>query len=205
MTAQFPDTIGFSGKEYDIAGVNGDGLFTPQPLGLMPVSTNSACWRGYICAYQILDDALILDALNISLGHDEGSGKERRFVAQRGPPINGVSPQTGAEKRSFLSGNYYEGLHLPIHFTGGILAGDGFIQELYVHMGFHPAWKYCTVFELIFDQGRSVEIRDVSSNLEQIRNRMVQKPLQPSPWMAGEELLPQWIEKTLRLDYDLGE
>ena len=32
-----------------------------------------------------------------------------------------------------------------------MLACEGFIDALYVHMGFHPAWKFEHVEELIFE------------------------------------------------------
>lgn len=46
----------------------------------------------------------------------------------------------------------YEFKDVPL--SGGLLLGEGFIQELYVHMGFHPAWKYLHVIELIFEGGQ---------------------------------------------------
>ena len=40
---------------------------------------------------------------------------------------------------------------------------DGFIQNLYVHMGFHPAWKYREVHELLFEDGRLLHAQDRSA------------------------------------------
>ena len=200
MTAQFTDTILIAEKRFSIVGVNGNGLFTPESIGVVPVPTISACWRGYVCHYKIADDKLILDELQLSLGSDEGTGRERKFIPKMGPEINGVKPGT-----SGLFNNTYKELDLEIRFTGGLLAGNGFLQELYVHMGFHPAWKYQTVFELVFEAGNVREIRDASRELEQIRNKMSAAPLQPDILKSSREEVEAWIEKTFRLDYDLNQ
>ena len=202
MTAQFHDTILMNEKEFSIVGVNGDGLFTPQSIGITPVGIMSDCWRGYLCQYKVNDNALILDELKLSFGIYEGSGKERKFIHQTSPAINGVSPNTPTGQFPAFS-NVYERLNLRIQFTGGVLAGDGFIQEFYVHMGFHPAWKYQNVFELLFDNGKVQEIRDVSEKIEQVRNKMSESSLQPDFLKTSKKEREAWIEKTFRLNYDL--
>jgi hypothetical protein len=197
MTAQFPDTFLLNDREFSIVGVRGGELFDPQSIGVKPVPTCSACWRGYVCQYSIKDNKLILDTLRISLGYHEGN----KFLPQRGPQINGVQLIIPNEKH-MLFDNLYERLDLNVQFTGGVLLGDGFIRELYVHMGFHPAWKYNTVFGLIFDNGTVVEIRDVSSQIKELRNMMVSRPLEPDSDAGGKEI-ESWIESTFKLDYDL--
>jgi hypothetical protein len=199
MTAQIPDKILINEKSLSIVGVNGGELFTPQSVGITPIPIMTACWRGYICQYKIRDGKLILDQLQVSLGLDDTSGKERKFVPQMGPVINGVNP---TDKHPAFS-NIYEGLNLEIDFTGGILAGEGFIQTLYVHMGFHPAWKYQTVFELIFDHGNVKELRDVSVQIEQLRSKMTELPLKPDILESDKAEVEAWIDKTFRLGYDL--
>lgn len=199
MTAQFHDTILFNEKVFSIVGVNGTGLFTPASIGVMPFPTITACWRGYVCHYKITSNKLFLNELQLSLGLDELTEGERKFVPQSGPEINGVKPH-----KSGIFNNNYEGLSLEIPFTGGILAGHGFLQELYIHMGFHPAWKYQTVFELLFEDGDTREIRDVSKGIEQIRKKMRAAPLKPDIRQSSKQEVEEWIEKTFRLDYDLN-
>jgi hypothetical protein len=199
MTAQIPDMILINDKNYSIVGVNGGELFTPQSVGIEPVAIMSACWRGYVCKYKIIDNKLILDELQLSFGMDNMSGKKREFVPQVAPAINGVNP-TG---KHLSFSNIYEGINLHIPFTGGILAGRDFIQTLYVHMGFHPAWKYQTVFELIFESGNVQEIRDVSIDVEELRSKMMKLPLKPDILKSDKAEVEAWIDKTFRLDYDL--
>jgi len=197
MTAQFLDTFILNNQEFSIVGVKGKGLFDPQRLGIYPVATCTACCRGYFCLYSIKDNKLILDMLHISLSSHYRSENN----AQCSPEINGIKPTKPEGEYPFFD-SLYEKLNLNIEFTGGILLGDGFIQELYVHMGFHPAWKYKTVFELIFDNGKVVERRDVSSKIQELRNKMVKHPLRPESGASKEEI-SSWIESTFKLDYEL--
>jgi hypothetical protein len=183
MTAQIPDTILIEGKEYSIAGVNGGELFTPQALGLNPIPANTACWRGFVCRYAISAGRLVLDRLQLTLG------------AQQGPPINGVSPSGKG-----IWGMIYENLGLEMPFTGTILAADGFIRELYVHMGFHPAWKYETVLEVVAEAGKVREVRDVSEQMRETRASMAGKPLAPDRKNSTQEEISSWIRKTFRRD-----
>jgi hypothetical protein len=189
MTAQIHDTFQLHEKNFSIVGVNGQALFDPQLIGVRTVPSITSCWRGFVCHYKIHDEHLVLNKLQMSLGHEKG------------PVINGVSPSASdGDYRAF--NNVYEQLGLKINFTGGILIADGFIQKLYVHMGFHPAWKYETVFELMFENGRILEIRDASDQMKQIREKTASQPLKPDFLEASEKEKEAWIKNTFKLDYD---
>ena len=197
MTAQMHDQFILEGKTYSIVGIKGDELFDPKRLGLTPVGTCTACWRGYVCEYGIRDERLVLETLQMSLY----TIQDKKYVPEPGPEINGVWP-TEPEGEYTVFNTLYQDLGLEIAFTGGMLLGEGFIRELYVHMGFHPAWKYETVFEIVFTGGKVDEIRDVSEQIDELRSRMGRKPLQPGH-KANEQEIRSWIESTFRQDYDL--
>ena len=198
MTAQTPDRFVLNECEYAITGIHNsqyaslgirkDVLFDVSSLGLEPATISSACWRGYICQYGIQRDRLVLEELSVGLD-------------EPGPEINGVKPVPSTERASHRI-SVYKGLNLPIEFTGGILVGDEFIRELYVHMGFHPAWKFRTVFELLFEKGKVLEVGDISDKMEKLRREMVKRPLRPKP-DGGDENIGSWIDSTFSLDYDL--
>lgn len=164
MTGQFHDVFRRNERDFDIVGVSGGELFAPAEHGLTPFPTCSACWRGYLAHYAIRDDRLVLERLDVSLGHRDATG----FHSDAGPAIHGVRPTRPTETDALFN-NRYSALDLPIAFSGRILIGTGFIQELYVHMGFQPAWRYRSVFELTFERGRLLEERDVSARMEELR------------------------------------
>ena len=121
-------------------------------------------------------------------------------MPHQGPVINGSVPRFTTEP-SALFNNFYTDLFLDIPFTGGLLLADGFIEELYVHMGFHPAWKYTTVIEIVCEAGTVVDKRDVSQRIAEIRRERLRQPLKPGK--IEQEELKSWIESTFRRDYEL--
>jgi len=198
MTAQIPDTFLLDDQEYSIVGVNGGELFKTQDFGLNPFSPMTACWRGYICQYRLRDNRLVLNKLKIYLKTYGSSGS----VDLQGPVINNVQPSFRPPPKYEDFNNFYDELNLEIKFTGGILIGQGFIQKLYVHMGFHPAWKYQTVFELIFANGVASEVQNVSQQVEELRNKMAKEALEPNS-QANEQELQALIKTTFKLNYHL--
>ena len=200
MTAQVGDSILIHDRAYDVCGIHGGPLFEPESLGLVPIPPHSACWRGHVDQYRIFRRRLVLERLHVWLG---GSSAEPngRGASQRGPAINGAAPQV-TPITDDMSENFYDALRLELPFTGGILAGRGFFRDLYVHMGFPPAWKFKQVYEAIFERGRLKELRDVSPQMADIRARMLERPLKPDLRDARSGELTAWIASTFRLDYD---
>lgn len=195
MTAQIPDSFLLDISEFSLVGIKGNGLFNLEQFGIRPIGMSSDCWRGYRCLYTLKNDKLLLDELYLSLGTLDG----RKFISEDGPIINGVKPSRPPNDH-FTFNNTYENLGLNINFSGGLLIGREFIEELYVHMGFHPAWKYREVFELLFDTGKLIEKRDVSNAMQEFRGKMVKYPMRPG-YEASEEEIKSWIESTFSLDY----
>jgi hypothetical protein len=157
----------YSGKELSVAGISEGELFEPSLLDLRPAGTCTACWRGYQAVFALSGSRLVLDALHVNL-LTGGEGYER----QEGPPINGVRPAGPRGEYDWFNNNYI-GLDYHLEYTGGLLLADGFIEDLYVHMGFHPAWKYTTVIELIFANGILQQEFDRSERMAEIRRKII--------------------------------
>jgi hypothetical protein len=183
MTAQINDSFLFQDQKFSLVGVNGGDLFHPATYGMQPLPRITSCWRGYVCTYKTQYSNLILDTLQSNLG-------------QEGPLINHLRPVFSASTFD----NIYHDLNLHIDFSGGMLVASGFLQELYVHMGFHPAWKYETVFELVFLQGILLETKDVSRQMAELREKITRQPLQPGRDASGQEL-EDWIASTFKRSY----
>jgi hypothetical protein len=194
MTAQFPDTFVLDGRTFALVGVKGSGLFDPAGHGMHPVGTCTACWRGYVCRYGLRDGRLVLDQLQAELGHFE----DNTFRPEPGSILNGVAPIVASDPH-VLFNNIYPDLALAIPFTGRLLIADDFIQSLYVHMGFHPAWKYRTVLELAFEAGQELDVHDMSAQMEALRNEHAGAPLHPA---AGDSGADDWINQSFKLDHD---
>lgn len=177
MTAQIQDAFLYDGARYALAGISEGELFDVTSLGLRPVMASTACWRGYQAVFGLEDRRLVLDALHINLiARDEAKGAATRA---EGPELRGVRPTPATERFDFFN-NHYEGLKLPIEYTGGVLLADGFIRSLYVHMGFHPAWKYERVVELVFDGGLLTAEHDRSAKMAEVRERVARSDREPA-------------------------
>jgi len=167
MTAQIPDLFLCKGFEYSLAGISEGALFGPSMFGLEPVANCSACWRGYQAVFALVGSQLVLGTFHVTLCEPEG-----HFVRQEGPPINGMLP-TGPTEARDLFNNHYVDLNYSLDYTGGLLLARGFLRELYVHMGFHPAWKYEQAVELIFDKGVLEDVYNRSKRIARIRERIL--------------------------------
>lgn len=178
MTAQQHDLCDFQGTTYQLVGVRGYGLFEPREYGLRPGFASTSCERGYVCHYVVAADRLTLTGLSLSTGSPP-------------PMLLGVRALT--EPRF---GFAYRRLRCPIEFSGQLLIGTEFISELYIHMGFQPAWKYRSVLELAFDEGRLLSSTDRSDWAAAERMRMGN-----GDWQPGREELPEWIARSFRLDF----
>lgn len=184
MTAQMHDSFLLQDQKFSLVGYASEGLFHPSEYSMQPLPSVTGCWRGYISTYKVLHDKLILDTLQVNL-------------SQEGPAIHNVWPAFPA---GGMFNTAYHELNLSMDYSGGMLVADGFIRELYVHMGFHPAWKYETVFELVFSHGDLLETKDVSQRMAELRKEMTQKPLQPGPGTPRKKL-KEWIASTYKRIY----
>jgi hypothetical protein len=192
MTAQINDSVFHRKAEFNIAGISGSGLFEPKPHGVEPFEICTACYRGYYVEYAIDDGQLLLKQVTVGLSDSDHTAAR----AGRGPQLFGLPPRYDQKARAWA----YDGLRRPVAFSGGLLLGADFIQELYVHMGFHPAWKYREVREILFEQGLVTDDFDRSAEMQMLRDRLSEQPLQPGS-ADGNARIVEWIQRSFSRDY----
>jgi len=198
VTAQIDDVFRFHEREYCVAGISAGELFDPSLLNLEPFGTCSACWRGYQAIFGVSASRLILDALHVNLLKP---GKD--YQREEGHAINGMKP-TGPKRKYDWFNNHYERLNYHLEYTGGLLLADGFIEELYVHMGFHPAWKYQTVIELIFEAGILTREFDRSERMAEIRTMFLESRNDADPErMPTKDEIARFVERAFDRSYDM--
>lgn len=190
VTAQLSDLVEFLGATYALAGVLGDPLFEPMDVGLKPVMISTACWRGYVCTYSVREDRLILSELLVG-GQSELKGKQLTSDTA----LFGVAPELFEPWRAFK----FQNLEVFVPFSGGLLVGGDVIRSHYVHMGFHPAWKFEHVLELLFKDGVVTEWHDRSSKVAQVRHAIEAGEIDDPD---GERGGINWVKKTFSLNYN---
>src|SRR5262249_48878458 len=153
--------------------------------------------------------ALLLTEVHLGLGEEDKAAAARG----EGPLLFGKVPRRYTEhglscnlhtdkvRASWESSDFkIGGIREPIPFTGGLVAGGDFIQEMYVHMGFHPAYKFRTVHELVFDSGRLIEEHDRSAQMAELREMLSSRPLEPGIQASRAEI-EEWVERCFSLEY----
>jgi hypothetical protein len=167
MTGQISDQLIYQGRTFSIAGIDGMGLFDPKQHGFSPQWGSTACYRGYCCAYQVTEEILYLKQIIISLSPLEAiagkHGKAREFL--------GVLPSI--ENTIVGRSAIYDELNYPLEFTGSLLVVADFINSLYIHLGFQPAYKYEEVYELIFDSGYLGQSINRCDEMAEIRQKII--------------------------------
>ena len=174
MTAQISDRLMYRDCDYSIVGWEGAAPFDPAAYGLEPIMFSTGCWQGYHCAYEVAPAAapdptavveqpekLVLTTVFIGLGGEQREAAERGA----GPGLFGVVPRYSDSDGCFV----YGGLTAELPFSGCLTLGRDFIWDQYVHMGFHPPWKYRTVLDLTFEAGRLVQAVDRSEDMSRLR------------------------------------
>lgn len=185
LTGQISDEFRYNGEVFSLVGINGKGLYTPSDFGMRTTMASTACWRGYQMFYDCVDGKLILDAMNANPTEIK--------------PVNGVQPKQPEDGWMFK--HVYENLGLKTKFTGRILLGKDFIQEMYVHMGFQSPESYGTVIELEVKNGDVVKDTDLSSTMAERRLAGRNKPTLPPT--EDDDDVRDWIEDRFSQDYEL--
>jgi hypothetical protein len=151
MTAQISDTFIFEGKEHFLIGIRGGDLIPPEQFGMQPEKLSTACYRDFFSTYEVADDELYLQELTL------------REANNNYKPINGIL----AEKQEYQA--TYHNLKFRVPFSGKLRLGRDFVKELYIHMGFQKPTAFKTVYDLTLEDGRVVEIKDRSEEMEKKR------------------------------------
>lgn len=189
MTAQIPDLVRYDDADYLLADRHGDGLFDPRELGIEPTSTSSANWRGFRCAYAVVDGALVLRELRLSLGVRERVRALKRTL----PGLVGVTPT----RRAFSEFTYEE-LSRPVEFSGALLLAGGFGASR-ENMGGHLVWGCREVRELFFAAGRLTRARDLSLQVATMRADYARRAhLPPGVGRSDDEL---WAGHPFSFEY----
>jgi hypothetical protein len=185
MTAQMPDIFFYQEENFSLIGLKGSDLFNPEDYGIYPIMASTACYRGYVATYHITDKQLILSSL---------------ILRSQDKKLKKINNKEAKEEKSIFSFNFlYENLDLPIEFTGFILLGKDFIDEMYVHMGYQRPIAYKTVIEFQFKDGEIVAINDFSEIIEKLRKEDPTRDERPD----YDESTKEWIERLFSLDYDI--
>ncbi len=166
MTAQMSDIFYVKEKKYFLVAMSELIGFDPRKYGIIPAPISTACWRGYLCVYDVTQKRLYLRDLYIN-------SKNSVY-----PDINCVCafPKAKSDIGLFGGAHWYGHLNIPIEYSGKILIGNDFIQEYYIHMGFQMPWSYKNLIELDFENGVLTNTVNHSEAARKIRKEIIRSP-----------------------------
>jgi len=190
VTGQIDDDVLYRGEVYSLVASDGEPLFEPEAHGFRPVSSSTACWRGYVCHYAIVKDAFVLDRLEIN--HAEGT--EDAPIPAIPPLLNGRRASKPRRKYAFFE-HEYKRLGMSIPFTGKLLLGAGFIEDLYVHAGFQSAWKYRRIREVAIDEGRITSVDARTKEMSMVRGHILGRRQ-----LEQDAVILKWVERYFSVD-----
>ena len=191
MTAQIGDRFQYKGTSYSVVAMSIPLHFDPKEYGITPESVCTACWAGFWCEYNITDEGIYLE--NLYINSSDGYY----------PEIAGVLPWSNGKNGKaveYMGHRLYKGIHLRMPYSGKILAGDEFMPQYYIHMGYQRAWGYKVLKELVFEDGVLLEVNDQSQVAAEIREIMNAN----QEFGAGQcSSIERFVDDSFSLDYGI--
>lgn len=186
MTAQMPDAFFYKDEEFVLIGLKGSNLFKPNDFGVFPIMASTACYRGFVASYIITEKQLVLTGLMLRTQEEK---------------LTEINDRAAIKWKNPMGFNFmYRDLNLPIKFTGFILLGKDFINEMYVHMGFQRPISFEIVIEFQFKDGEIIAIKDFSELIAKLRKEDPSKGAKPE----HDESTMEWIDQLFSLDYNVS-
>ncbi len=165
MTVQIKDSIKpHEGEEtrYAINRFSENRPFRFSDYFERPFIFFTACWRGHVAHYKIINNELILDRLRIF--------KE----IEKAPMINGVQPEYIEFSESKIP--VYKNIGMKMNYTGRIMVKSG-----HLNLGLRPIFQDVQIEKIIeykFASGQLEQEEDLSWLTEKFRQEMVEYALE---------------------------
>lgn len=165
MTKQFPDTILYSGEEYELLGDSSRSLPMLNQFGIEPTMMSTGCYRGYVAEYTISGENLYLSSLTV------------QDAKNNYPVISGVRPTVDRFGQPI-----YVGLHELMSITGSITIGKG-KPENWPYPDIRSVHDFNHVLKLTLRDGTLQSVTDISEVSAAIRSEL--REIYPSPEDSG--------------------
>ena len=161
MTAQISDEITYNGEQYTLAAVSEPIKFDPHEYGFKPASASTACRRGFWYEYAVEDDVFLMKRLHIHT--EDGVYPEFNGVSPVLPPaIDRDAKVVQVTTYDSIMGTATYEANMPMHYSGRMMVGRGFISEYFVNIGFPATLGFRELLELAFEDGILQEVSDQS-------------------------------------------
>ncbi|WP_188999479.1 hypothetical protein [Deinococcus roseus] len=186
MTSQIPDVFVFEDQQWTIQGVEHPPLLPEDLIRDLKTYGCSAWTRGYLATFGLQGDRLIFDGLEADL-----FSMDQILLGHLPKP----------SRQPHLIHHIYDNLAYPLPYSGGLLICQDSMAGLTVNSGFQRPWKFRKVLELRFASGILTGSRNVSEEMEVIRNEYAAGGNPTGKYVSGLEI-SAWVEAMRSLEYD---
>ena len=150
MSEQIPDPFFWNDEEWVFLEADDVySLFDPEKFGLSPSMDSTACYKGFVIQFKIIDNVLIFDKLSVYC--------ENNIY----PTINGIEAKPSKEE--WTSMKVYENINLKLNYSGTIIIGKN-MESRFHGRAFTGPYSYETTFELKFKKGQLVSSKETSGS-----------------------------------------
>ena len=154
MSQQVEDPFNWKGETWVfLSAENVYSIFEPNKFGLNPEWIDTACYKGFVIEFSVVDDRLFLQRLIINTEDDKY------------PPINDVLAQYARKDKrdGWIDGYHvYDKINLFLEYTGTIIIGKDFKEDRYGGSSFTGPYSYYTTFDLKFENGILIDYEETS-------------------------------------------
>ncbi|CAM4137726.1 MULTISPECIES: hypothetical protein [Flavobacterium] len=159
MSSQVSNKVILNGREFELIKSTNEDLIKPEDFGIIPLYISSRCMRGYVAIYEVnTNSRLILKDLYVNTSMNDPI----KF-------INGIPPAISSKTDIESKTTYkeYKKLNLEVPYSGYILIGDGFLNDL--NTKFRNSAIYKEVLELEISNGKIKKIKNLSCKMAEYR------------------------------------
>jgi hypothetical protein len=176
MSQQVNDKFIYNNDKYELISIEFPKTFIDwESFDLNPVELSTACWRGFINTFAVIDDHLVLDEIYTN---NQTLNENEEMVTIIIPKINNLLPKI--EKPEGLIKEYkdyriltYKGINYKMSYNGSLLIVKDYIDEYvsgpYAFLRISP-FCYEKIVKLKFSKGKFINYIDFSDYGEKIRN-----------------------------------
>ena len=208
MTAQVGDIYRYKGEEYKLI-YRTSRTFQPQKYGFSPKEWKTSCWDGYWCRYEITDDRLYLQHLQIM----DANGFYPEINSVACEPLEDMNMSMQSDLKydpAAISYHYpgrrprnYHDIGLFLPYTGQVLAGAERVGRYYIHLGYQRPQSYKKLTEFVFQDGILSDVIDHSHVAELLREEITRRRTEEGKWnffleFELYELMPEADREPLR-------
>ena len=178
MSEQVNDKFIYKNGKFELISIESPRKFLNwESFGLNPIELSTACWRGFVNTFSVIDKHLVLAEIYTN---NQTRNENEEMVTINIPEINGILPEI-EEPDKILANEYkyyriiiYKKLNYRMNYNGSLVIVKDYLNDFvsgpYAFLKISP-FCYKNILKLSFSEGKFVKETSFSEYGEEIRNK----------------------------------